>query len=411
MTNNKELRTADPSIPEETGSTRHIEFDLKGTGLSYVTADNLAILPLNDTVHVSALATTMGYFLDEVISIEPVEGNNDFKHAFPSPCSVREILTSYLDIQGAVKYSTVKHLVPYVVDDEERKWIQRLISKENRGNFKTFVEEGGKSLCELLTNELSSCRIPLADFLHIAPFIQPRYYTISSSSSVYPNNVHITVSLTEYELKSGRKFTGLTSGYLKNLDPLSTKEKLETPYCRIFIRASSFRLPASISTPIIMIGPGTGLAPMRALLQERKYLRDLVGSSMPLGENILYFGCKYASVDYIYRDELEQFRKDGVLTQLHTAFSRDGPKKVYVQHLLAQHAADLLELLDVDKKSKSSSAGAYVYVCGATSMGNDVMAAFVSMLQEHKKMSKTDATNYIKELQDCGRYVQELWSS
>merc|ERR1712070_110877 len=96
------------------------------------------------------------------------------------------------------------------------------------------------------------------------------------------------------------------------------------------------RLPESLSTPIIMIGPGTGLAPMRALLQERKYQQEKL--SQPSGQNILFFGCKYQSVDYIYRDELEQYEKEGVLHKLHTAFSRDGPKKVYVQHLIEDAA-------------------------------------------------------------------------
>ena len=153
-----------------------------------------------------------------------------------------------------------------------------------------------------------------------------------------------------------------------------------------------------------MIGPGTGLAPMRALLQERKFQQQAQKFSGNC-QNVLFFGCKNKNVDYIYRDELEAFEKDGILTQLHTAFSRDSAKKVYVQNLMAETktAAELLELL--------IKQNAYIYVCGATAMGSDVMAAFIKILQEQHNMSTSKATAFIKELQDKGRYVQELWSA
>lgn len=253
---------------------------------------------------------------------------------------------------------------------------------------------------DLLTNELSSCKIPFSDLLHIVPYIQPRYYTISSSSSCHPDNVHITVSITEYVLPCGQKiFTGLASGYLKRL------QQQQHAACRVFVRASSFRLPASLATPIVMIGPGTGLAPMRALLQERRYQRQQQDGQAVCGDNVLFFGCKNKSVDYIYRDELEAYEREGVLTKLHTAFSRDSEKKVYVQHLMTEKntALSLIDLVLVQ--------GAHIYVCGATAMGSDVMHAFLALLEEHRSMSHVEATALVKELQDKGRYVQELWTA
>jgi NADPH-ferrihemoprotein reductase len=384
------------------GSTRHVEIDLKSVGLSYLTADNLAILPENSPAEVEALAASQGYDLDYSFTVVPTaEEEGDFKQSFPTPCTVREALTLYLDIHGSVHKALLKHLAAYVTDAKQTAWLQELLSKDNKAGLKRLSEEEGTTLVDLLTNELSSCKIPLSDLLHIVPFIQPRYYTISSSSSCFPDTVHITVSITEYALKSGKQFSGLTSAYLKTLVP----GQGDSSKCRVFIRASSFRLPASLSTPILMVGPGTGLAPMRALLQERKFQQEKSKAKAGSVQNVLFFGCKNREVDYIYRDELEAYEQEGVLTKLHTAFSRDGPKKVYVQNLMVESntAADLLDLL--------TNQGAYVYVCGATAMGTDVMAAFVKILEDKNGMSAAQATAFMKELHEKGRYVQELWTA
>lgn len=393
----RELRNAKTA---DAGSTRHIEINLKDVHLTYHTADNLAIIPENAPQNVELLAKCMGYDLEHSFRVEPVKGGEDeadFKHTFPSPCTVREAFTQFFDIQGPVKQALLKHLVPYVTDRQQSVWLMDLLNKDNRNALKKLVEEDGKSLVDLLANELSSCKIPLSDLLHIVPHIQPRYYTISSSSSCFPDVVHITVSITEYQLKHGKKFVGLTSGYLKDFAPRAQK-------CRVFVRPSSFRLPASLSTPIVMIGPGTGLAPMRALLQERKFQQAAQKAKTP-ATNVLFFGCKNRDVDYIYRDELEAYEKEGVLTKLHTAFSRDSAKKVYVQNLMAQPET-AAELLDLVIKQK-----AYIYVCGATAMGTDVMHTFINILQEQNNMTAAQATAFVKDLQDKGRYVQELWTA
>eukprot|EP01032_Pedospumella_encystans_P018505 gene18505-21066_t len=393
---NRELRSTAEKSAAEAGSTRHIEIDLKGVNLHYHTADNLAILPENSTDNVAALAKAQGYDLDYTFVVQKAPNNEDedFQISFPSPCTVREALTLYYDIQGPVKQALLKHLIPYVTDAEQLAWLNNVLHKDNRALLKALSEEHGKNLVDLLTNELSSCKIPLSDILHIVPFIQPRYYTISSSSSVHPDNVHVTISITEFEFKNGKNFTGLTSGYVTS----------DCINARVFVRPSSFRLPAQLSTPIVMIGPGTGLAPMRALLQERKF-QQAAQKPATAPKNVLFFGCKHRNVDYIYRDELEAYQKEGVLTSYYTAFSRDTKNKVYVQNLMTQPdtAKELLSLL-IDQ-------GAYVYVCGATAMGTDVMAAFVKIFQEQNNMSAAQATAFVKELQDKGRYVQELWTA
>ena len=408
---NRELRNTGAGA--DIGSTRHIEIDLKNTGVHYVTADNLAILPENRKIKVTALAKAQGYKLSDVFDLKPVEGEEDsFKLAFPTPCTVEEALTLYLDIQGPVKLGMLKHLLPYVEDEGQRAWLQSILDKDNRSALKSLHDEEAISITDLLTDQLSSCRIPWSDFLHIVPFIQPRYYTISSSSNCFPDTVHITVSITEYNLKSGREFVGLTSAYLRDLGPKgkSSKNSLgmgDPSTCRIFVRASTFRLPKSLSTPIVMIGPGTGLAPMRALLQERQYQQQQAsnGSASGMGQNVLYFGCRRRDEDYIYEDELATFQEQGVLTTLLTAFSREGKQKVYVQNLMKEEK-NAQQLLDLITKQ-----GAFIFVCGATAMGNDVNHAFLELLQQRAGKSASAASAFMKDLHDQGRYVQELWTA
>lgn len=149
-----------------------------------------------------------------------------------------------------------------------------------------------------------------------------------------------------------------------------------------------------------MIGPGTGIAPMLALLQEREYQKTQ--QNLKVGNNILYFGCKTRSQDYIYRDELEKYRSDGTLSNLYLAFSREQEKKVYVQHRLATNAQETWNL--IDKK------GAYVYVCGGVRMGQDVTDTLRQIVKDYGKRNSDEAKEYIQEMTSSGRLVQELWA-
>lgn len=408
---NRELRNNKNNI-KEIGSTRHIEIDLTDTNVNYFTADNLAIIPENDENKVKELAKSQGYDLTNVFNIKPVSGEEDnFKLAFPTPCTIEEALTLFLDIQGPAKLNILKHLVSYIKDPNEKDWLLSVLDKNNRDALHSLHNDAAISIYDLLTNQLKSCKIPWDDFLHIVPYIQPRYYTISSSSSCYPTTVHITVSITEYQLKNGKEFIGLTSNYitkLSNNNKASNDNGLglgDYTSCRIFVRPSTFRLPKQLETPIIMIGPGTGLAPMRALLQERKYLSN--NNNNKMGDNILYFGCRTNNTDFIYKDELNDYVKEGVLTSLYTAFSREKNKpKTYVQNLMKnkKNAEELINLI--------TNNNAYIYVCGATAMGNDVNHCLLELLQEYKICNdNSNAINYLKDLHDNGRYVQELWTA
>ena len=229
---NRELRNVQ-GRGDEIGSTRHLEIELAGTDLRYDTADNLAVLPINSDASVDALCKAMGYNPNENFTIEPI--SKDFKYPFPVPCTVKEALQKYFDIHGLPKHSLVSKLQPYVTSDKQRLWLEDLVDKNNHSGFKQYINGNGRSFFDLVTNELDQCSIPFEDLLHILPTMQPRYYTISSSSSVHPDRVHITVSVTDFKLPSGRRFRGLTSSYLQGLQGGRDS-------CRVFVRASHVQI-------------------------------------------------------------------------------------------------------------------------------------------------------------------------
>lgn len=410
---NRELRqsTAD-------GSTVHMEFDLRDTGIEYVTADNLAALPENLPSTVARLATRLGYDLNQWVELKPVGDDTKNELPFPSPCTVETILTRYLGINGAPRKGPLKQLAYFARDPAERAKLLFLAGKEGKDEYQKWIVDDERSYVDVLEHFASVQQLPLAALVQLVPFLAPRYYTISSSSRVNPQRVHVTVSVIHNTKPDGREFHGVCSTYLGNLAPLEThaddktKKKRESrpgeqgaktprtwPSARIFIRASTFRLPADPRTPIIMIGPGTGIAPMRAFLHERAQQK---ASGADVGESILYFGCRRRDEDFIYEDELTAFQAQGVLTQLHLAFSRQQEHKVYVQHLLAQNGAAVWDLVHRQN--------AHIYVCGATSMGNDVHRVLHEIVETVGGQSDAAATETLKALQDSHRYIQELWA-
>jgi len=395
---NRELRA-----PSDGGSTRHVELSIRGTPVTYVTADNLAVLAENDQTSVEALATAMGYDLEASFVLEGHQA--DYKHPFPTPCTVRQALSRFCDIHGIPRRSLMKDIAPFATSPPERETLLKMASKEGKQLFREFVEDKQHSLLELLVDAFPSVKVPLVHFLALAPRLQPRYYTISSSSQLHPDRIHITVSVTKEMKADGRVHNGVCSTFLQSLPAAEDRQRSQkgavVGTCRVFVRESSFRLPKDPKTPIIMIGPGTGIAPMRALLQERQCMK---ANGENVGESILYFGCRQRSKDFIYEAELQEFEKSGILSQFHVAFSREGSEKVYVQHLM-QRDEDVQTLWRL-----ISDKSAHVYVCGGTSMGHAVGDALQNVVMKAGKKSTEDAHALLEDMKRTGKYVQELWA-
>jgi len=237
----------------------------------------------------------------------------------------------------------------------------------------------------------ASVHPPFEHFLEWCPKLQPRFYTISSSSKACPTSIHLTVALTVAPNPNGRIHFGVASSYLCNI-------KSGDRLC-VFVRASSFRFPKKAGSPVIMVGPGTGVAPFRAFVQEAKFLTDK--QECKYGPLSLYFGCRHPAKDFIYMDEFESAAKQGVVA-LVTAFSRFEEKKVYVQNRLQEHREELWKLLHAQHAS--------FYVCGGTAMGRDIRETIVHVAEKVGGMTTKQAQDFLKKLQTEGRYIQELWS-
>lgn len=390
VTLKRELRA-----PADEGSTLHIEIDISkgGEEVKYQTADNLGILPMNTDTHVEILAKALNYDLSAYFRLVPASGHEN-KHAalFPSPCSVHECLARYCDLSGPPRRSELKLLATYAKDPFCKKALMRLASKEGKAEYKEKILEAKMGIVDIISKLCPSIEMPLEHFISVCPRLQPRYYTISSSSTLHPQSIHATVSVLGEERKDGSSFKGLCSNHLDNL--------IDNGKVRAFARASTFRLPSDTTKPIIMIGPGTGIAPMRALLQERAHQK--LSQNLSVGSNILYFGCKNKDLDFIYSDELNKYEKEGVLTDMHLAFSREQKEKVYVQHLLAKNSSDTWKLIEEE--------GAYIYVCGGVKMGQDVSVALRKIVAEHGNRNSTDSKKYLDEMASDGRFIQELWA-
>jgi NADPH-ferrihemoprotein reductase len=388
----RELRS-----PSDGGSTVHIELDVSSATSSsvqeYKTADNLGVMPLNPDSAVESVASCLGYDLDSVFSLAEAPGHEWHGAPFPMPITVGECLKRYIDLTSSPRRADLKMLSLFARDAVDRRALQRLSSKEGKSEYREKIVEGYIGMKDVV-RLFPSLSIPLEHFISLARPMLPRYYTISSCPLVHPDRVHITVAVTKEQLKDGTFFEGVCSTHL-------SQQRVGQDVVRAFVRPSSFRLPKDTSKPILMIGPGTGIAPMRALLQERRH--QLMTQKKDVGQNILYFGCKRRDLDYLYQDELERYRQDGVLSELHLAFSREDPsKKVYVQHLLQESGEATWKLVD--------SHGAYIYVCGGVKMGHDVTETFKSIATTHGGLSPEQAAAYMSNLSSTGRFVQELWS-
>uniref|UniRef100_A0A673MIN1 NADPH--hemoprotein reductase n=1 Tax=Sinocyclocheilus rhinocerous TaxID=307959 RepID=A0A673MIN1_9TELE len=264
------------------------------------------------------------------------------------------------------------------------------------GKLSLWVLDSERNILAIL-EDLPSLNPPIDHLCELLPRLQARYYSIASSSKVYPTSIHICAVVIEYTTKTERVFKGVATNWLKNKEVTDNGHKLTIP---MYVRRSQFRLPFKPSNPIIMIGPGTGIAPFMGFIRERAWQKK---QGKEAGETILYFGCRHKNEDFLYQQELEEFERAGVLTQLNVAFSRDQEHKIYVQHLLKKNKEQLWKLIH--------SNNAHIYVCGdARNMARDVHTAFYEIAEEVGSLTHTQAVDYFKKLMTKGRYSQDVWS-
>ncbi|KIW75335.1 hypothetical protein Z517_10076 [Fonsecaea pedrosoi CBS 271.37] len=392
----------------------HIEFDIGDSTLAYQTGDHLGVWPMNADVEVERFLRVFGLW-DKRNTVIEIKADSQGKVPFPTPTTYEAAVRYYLEICVPVSRQFVGMLAQFSPSEDVRKQLAKL------GSDKEYFHQGVAAKCLNLAQllEATSPTLPFSDVPFSAIIenvrrLQPRYYSISSSSLVQSHKISITAVVESRQVASETKYLkGVATNYLLalkqkrsgevNPDPYGRTYHLEGPRGKytlkvpVYVRPSTFKLPSDASLPVIMVGPGTGVAPFRAFVQERAFLAK---SGQEVGHTVLFFGCRRRSEDFLYEKEWQDDRDAlGEKFQLFTAFSRETSQKVYVQHLLAEQS-DLIYSLLQHK--------AYFYVCGdAAHMAKDVNEALVHLVAQGEKISLTEAENYIKRMRNSAQYLED----
>jgi len=373
----------------------HIELDVEGSRIRYDAGDHVAIYPTNNTQTVDRLIELLNIDGDTIFTMNNLDEDSTKKHPFPCPTSYRTALLHYVDIVALPRTHIIKELAKYTEDNKERTHLEQMAgtTPEGKSLYHKWIMDDVRHLQHIL-EDLPTCKPPVDHLLELLPRLQPRFYSIASSAKVCPTSVHVCGVVVEYSTPTGRTNKGVATTWLKEKVPEGEKD----PKVPIYIRRSQFRLPNRPQTPVIMIGPGTGLAPFRGFIQERAWLKQ---QGKPVGPTVLYFGCRNKNLDYIYEEELEAWKSEGVL-DLHVAFSRDQEEKRYVSHILRETGENVWSLLQQ---------GGHLYVCGdAKMMAKDVRHGIIDICKVHGGLSESDADAFVKKLETQKRYSADVWS-
>ncbi len=348
--------------------TRHFEISLQDSGLTYEVGDALGVMPQNCPA-----------LVDEIIQALGCDGEEGVTEPSGKETSLRSALLR--NYQITKPGPSLLQLIADKAGDEE---LKALLDPARKADFDKFLY--GLEVIDVLLR-CPAAKFAPKEFVGLLAKLQPRLYSISSSPKAHPGEVHLTIAVVRYE-SHGRTRKGVCSTFLAD------RVESDTPV-PVFVQTShGFRIPADGNKPMIMIGPGTGIAPFRAFLEERR----AIGAT---GRNWLFFGDQKSASDFLYREQLEAMLAEGSLTRLDTAFSRDQAEKFYVQTRMLEQAAELWRWLED---------GAHLYVCGdAKRMAKDVDAALHDIIQKAGGKTADEAKTYVSKLKSDKRYQRDVY--
>jgi sulfite reductase (NADPH) flavoprotein alpha-component len=354
------------NAPGAEKETRQFIFDLADSGMTYEAGDALGVWPTNDPGLVSDMLTTLNLSPATLVEVSGL-----------GTISLFDALSRHYEIARATP-----DMLRFVAERSGSTFLIDLMLEERRSKRSDWL--WGRQFIDLLHGY--PIQTNAEELLSVLKRMQPRCYSISSSPAVHPSEVHLTVSTVRYE-RDGTRHGGVCSTFLA--------DRAGETRVPIFVQKSAhFRPPKDPSAPMIMVGPGTGVAPFRGFLQERRAR----GAS---GKNWLFFGEQRSKTDFYYRDELDTMQREGSLHRLDTAFSRDQPEKIYVQHRMIEHGAQIWTWLQD---------GAHFYVCGDGSrMAKDVDAALRQIARVHGGLPEEDAAAYVAGLAQEKRYLRDVY--
>lgn len=395
----------------------HAEFDISECNLRYSTGDHLAIWPSNSDENVDRFLECFGLELnaDEVFSLKKLDSTMHLP--FPTPITYVATIRHHMEISGPISRQTLASIAQFAPTTEAKDECLKL-----GGDKAAFAEKISANYLNLadallkISDGVSWDSVPFVFLIELIASLQPRYYSISSSSLAEKTSIHVT-AVVEAEEHAGHTVTGVATNLLKFIEARQNKSNektfatynLEGPKGKfnkyklpVHVRRSTFKLPSNPSTPVILVGPGTGIAPMRAFIRDRVALLQN-SENTKIGKIKLFYGCRNRDEDYLYKNEWPEYaRKLGNRFEMDVAFSReDKAKKVYVQDKIAAKSSEINALLEE---------GAFIYVCGdASRMARDVQATFVNILSKERNLLTEKAADLVRSLKVQNKYQEDVW--
>jgi cytochrome P450/NADPH-cytochrome P450 reductase len=374
-------------------STRHIEVQLPESA-TYRVGDHLSVVPRNDPMLVDQVARRFGFLPADQVKLQVATGRRA-QLPVGEPVSVGRLLTEFVELQQVATRKQIQIMSEHTRCPMTKPKLEALVEEDAASTelYRAEILGKRKSVFNLL-EEYPACELPFHTYLEMLSLLAPRYYSISSSpSALGSSKCSVTVAVVGGEALSGRgTYKGVSSNYL------SGRRAGDVVHATVRETKAGFRLPDDAATPIIMIGPGTGLAPFRGFLQERAAMK---AKGAALGASMLFFGCRHPEQDFLYEKELKDFAAQG-LTELHVAFSRASTPKSYVQDLIAAQKDRVWSLIEQ---------GAIIYVCGdGGKMEPDVKRALTAIYRERANADEAAAASWIESMGTENRYVLDVWA-
>ncbi|KAL0269150.1 UNVERIFIED_CONTAM: hypothetical protein PYX00_006972 [Menopon gallinae] len=363
----------------------------------YEPGDTIGILPFNTDDDLTLLFRQLNirHLVNQscLITLKNSDIKIKSKPTYLNKCTtLYEIFKYHVDIRSLPKKSLIRVLVEYTIDESERTLLKEICSKEGFKKYDEEILENNKTFLDLLTN-IHTCCPPVIRLLENLPALLPRPYSISSSCLSTPDRIKIVFTVA-YSMTNGEKREGLCTGMLKSA--VENKEYSNLPVRMFYRKPSAFRLPLNQKHPLILVGPGSGIAPFIGFLEHRKMQNSF-------GTIWLFYGCRYKFRDYLFKSELEDYLNCGVLTKLVVSFSRESEQDAkYVQDNINKYGKEICDMI--------CNNNAIIYVCGdAKGLRKDVMNAFIGIIQRENGLSFKEANNFLRNLQKENRYLQDVW--
>lgn len=395
--------------------TIEVTLDISEGNVQFEPGDSFGIIPRNNEGEVCCLLSRLGMSGNKGDSAKVTStSTKPVPSHIPDNMPLQELFLSVLEIRAVPKKAFLRVLAEHTSDEAEKRRLLELCSRQGAEEYQRFIRQENLWLMDILA-AFPSCKPPLETILQHLPPLLPRFYSVVNSPLSDPNIIKVAFNVIEFSSGNGRHEArrGVCSGYLEDfVQKLETHDlseqlanfSLSHPKVPVYLRTNNtFKLPEDLSAPVIMIGPGTGIAPFIGFLEHISHKVSNLELGKENANTWLFFGCRNKERDFLYEEEVLDFQKTGVLKNLSLSFSRDPGDPIYVQDNIKMHKHKFVELLHDEN--------IHLYVCGdATGMAKHVYECIITVIKEVENTTEKEADDFVKQLQADKRYLQDIWA-